>query len=345
MVLSLCMIVKDEEKLLPRCLKSTEGLVDEYVIVDTGSSDGTREIAARYDKKARSFPWTDDFSAARNYSFSEARGDFLFWLDADDVLPDEAGSSFQKLREFLTEGDYDMVYCPYRSGGFVYRRERFLKRRPEIKWRGYVHECIPPFGKQASFGFPVLHLPEKEDKGMRNLMIYQKQAKKGAMSGRDLFYYGRELSYHGLDIEAIAVLRKMLEGDGWYVNKIEACRVLAGCLARTGDRAGALLALFGSFRFGEPRAAVLCEIGKHFTEDGRYREAVYWYEQALRARDHTEEGDFECPDCRTVIPTLELVRLYHVLGEYSKSLEYHKKSEALAPDHPSVRFNRAYFGC
>ena len=87
MTISLCMIVKDEESVLLRCLSSVSGLFDEIILVDTGSSDQTPAIARRFTDKAFSFPWQDDFSKARNFSFSRATGDYLFWLDADDVLP------------------------------------------------------------------------------------------------------------------------------------------------------------------------------------------------------------------------------------------------------------------
>ena len=85
-MISLCMIVRDEELALPRCLESVKGLFDEMIIVDTGSVDNTRRIAEEAAGKVYDFEWTDDFSAARNYSLSLAKGDWLMWLDADDVI-------------------------------------------------------------------------------------------------------------------------------------------------------------------------------------------------------------------------------------------------------------------
>ena len=83
---SLCMIVKNEEDVLERGLKSAAGLVDEIIVVDTGSTDRTREIAAQFTDLIFDFPWRDDFAAARNESFSHASMDYCMWLDADDVL-------------------------------------------------------------------------------------------------------------------------------------------------------------------------------------------------------------------------------------------------------------------
>src|SRR2546421_7974014 len=95
---SLCVIVKNEEARLPTCLASAGDLVDEVIVVDTGSGDRTREIATGYGARVFDFSWVDDFSAARNESLRRATGDWIFWLDADDQL-DEANR--RKLRELF----------------------------------------------------------------------------------------------------------------------------------------------------------------------------------------------------------------------------------------------------
>jgi len=89
MRVSLCMIVKDEEANLPDCLDSAADLADEMVIVDTGSADRTKEIAARFGAKVFDFAWVDNFAAARNESLKHAGGDWVFWLDADDRIDAE----------------------------------------------------------------------------------------------------------------------------------------------------------------------------------------------------------------------------------------------------------------
>ena len=83
--ISLCMIVKNEEKLLKRCLDSYRPVCDEIVIVDTGSTDRTKEIAAGYTDLIYDYPWTNDFAAARNFAFSKANCDYIFSADADEV--------------------------------------------------------------------------------------------------------------------------------------------------------------------------------------------------------------------------------------------------------------------
>ena len=84
--ISLCMIVKNEEAVIARCLDSVKDLVDEINIVDTGSTDNTKEIVQQYTKRPFDFEWIDDFAAARNFSFQQATKDFILWLDADDFF-------------------------------------------------------------------------------------------------------------------------------------------------------------------------------------------------------------------------------------------------------------------
>ncbi len=350
MKISLCMIVRDEEEVLERCLKSAKEFADEIVIVDTGSNDKSMEIAGTYTKNVYEFAWRDDFSLARNYAFSKATGDYLFWLDADDVIPETSRNLIPALREMLEKEQPDVVMCPYDVGfdgdgkpATTFFRERILKRSGNFVWQGRVHECIAPHGKIARCDFRIAHLGSKKERGRRNLHIYQKWAGEEPLSPRDKFYYGRELFYHGLYTESIAVLDEMLSGEGWYVNKIEACRTMGLCYEARGEQEKSLTAFFRSFLYGEPRASICCEIGKLFRRKKRYGEAVFWFESALTCRDHVAEGDFEDAACRGLTPLLELVCCYYALGERKKAERCHKKTEELAPTHPSVIFNRRFF--
>ena len=103
------MIVKDEEDNLARCLKSVVKFADEIIIVDTGSTDDTKRIASKYTDKVYDLVWEEEdglgnFARARNYSIDQAKGDFIFWIDADEQL--ENGDSIFK---FITSDYYDEI--------------------------------------------------------------------------------------------------------------------------------------------------------------------------------------------------------------------------------------------
>lgn len=351
MKLSLCMIVKNEEAVLDRALSSVRAVCDEIVIVDTGSTDRTEEIAKRYTDHIFHFEWRDDFAAARNFAFLQATGDYLLWLDADDCLPPESAMKLLKFKEELPRILPDMVMCPYvtafdKAGkpAYSYLRERILRREANFRFEGRVHECIAPRGKVINRDIVIHHLGSEKPRGRRNLEIYQRQLlEEGALSPRDMFYYGRELYYNRLYTEAIAVLEESLAQDGWYVNKIEACKVLASCHLERGDKKRALESLLKSFLYGEPRAGILCEIAKIYRSEKQLLEAAFWYESALRCRSHVSEGDFESAGDLTMTPLLELVCCYYDLGDRDRAIFWHKKSEECDAAHPSVVFNRKFF--
>ncbi|MCW3099191.1 MAG: hypothetical protein JWL77_4809, partial [Chthonomonadaceae bacterium] len=119
--ISLCMIGKNEERVLGACLKSVKPHVDEIVFVDTGSTDRTVEIALSHGAKVHHFPWVNDFSAARNFSIEQACGDWILWVDCDDTLPEACGKALHDLvmlAEERTEGFLMQVHIPPPAGEY-----------------------------------------------------------------------------------------------------------------------------------------------------------------------------------------------------------------------------------
>lgn len=201
---SLCMIVKNEEDVLARCLDSVKDLVDEIIIVDTGSKDRTKEIAHTYTDNVFDFVWIDDFAAARNFAFSKAKCMYCMWLDADDVILLKDQEGFQRLKETLSP-ETDMVMMKYHtafdSSGkptFSYYRERLIANHKGYQWVGAVHEIIPPTGNiYYSDDAAVSHKKLRVQDPDRNLRIFEKLIAQGnVLDARQQFYYARELYYH-----------------------------------------------------------------------------------------------------------------------------------------------------
>ncbi len=146
--LSLCMIVKNEERVLDACLTSVKPHVDEIVLVDTGSTDNTVEIAKAHGVKLRHFPWCDDFSAARNVSLDGAKCDWVVWMDADDTIPEACGKQLREViltAETATTGFIMQVHIPPAPGdhGFtIVDHVKIFRNRPEHRFEGRIHEQI-----------------------------------------------------------------------------------------------------------------------------------------------------------------------------------------------------------
>ena len=121
--LSLCMIVKNEEQFIEQCLQSVKGLVDEIVIVDTGSTDKTKEIASRFTRRIYDFVWCDDFSAARNVSLNHATGDWILVLDADERV---AIQDHSMIKHLISSVSVD-------TRGFLLTQRNYFKTREDLQ--------------------------------------------------------------------------------------------------------------------------------------------------------------------------------------------------------------------
>ena len=142
--LSLCMIVRDEESRLPVCLESVSGLVDEIVVVDTGSHDATIQVAESFGARIGHFEWCDDFALARNASLELATGDWVMWLDADDVLPKE---EHQKILSLVAEGRDRAYFFALDDDGYENvscLQMRLFPNRPGVAFEMPIHEQITP---------------------------------------------------------------------------------------------------------------------------------------------------------------------------------------------------------
>ena len=339
---SLCMIVRDEEALLGRCLASVRDGVDEIVVVDTGSRDRTKQIAADYGARVLDFPWRDDFSAARNFAFSQGSMDYLLWLDADDLVPERTAAALRT----LADGRADLVMLPYRAGfdgggrcTFWYWRERLVRRTAGFCWQGAVHECIVPAGRVVRADFPVEHRPGEKPRSDRNLRILQRQlAETGTLPPRERYYYGRELLEAGRCEEAAAQLTLFLEGDGRPADKAEACRLLAGCQDVPERR---LAVLLRGLDYGPPEPGLCCDLGRQYLEDGNPATAEFWFRTAMT---RPEPPGFVREEERRFLPILWLTVCRDRLGDRAGALGWHRLALQLNPDHPAVRHNHRYFG-
>ena len=187
-LLSAAMIVRNEERFLAGCLGSLAGLVDEIVVVDTGSTDRSRDIAAAHGARVHHHTWRDDFSAARNDALDHAVGDWVLYIDADErVRP------YDRLR--LQQELADPALCATtvrfhpRTGYTAYPEHRLFRRDPRIRFRGAIHETMMPDihtlvataqARCGSSGLTIDHLGydgDQSHKLARNLTLLEKEVR------------------------------------------------------------------------------------------------------------------------------------------------------------------------
>jgi glycosyltransferase involved in cell wall biosynthesis len=221
------MIVKNEERNIGDCLKTVADLVDEMIVVDTGSLDRTKEIASSMGAKVYDFPWCDSFAAARNEALKHATGDWIFWLDADDRITEENRQRAKAL--FGKLGDENVAYMikcrcladeATRTTSEV-DHARLFRNHPQIKWRYRVHEQILPSVERMGggirttdvvvehTGYQVRELEKK--KLERNLRLLHQDDIENPDDPLTLFNIGWTYQCLGRAKEALPFLLRSLE--------------------------------------------------------------------------------------------------------------------------------------
>jgi glycosyltransferase involved in cell wall biosynthesis len=320
-LLSLCMIVKNEEKNIEQCLKSVQGLADEIIVTDTGSTDNTVEIAKSLGAKIEHFKWTKDFSAARNYCISKAASRWIIWLDADDRLPKETTTVLRQIlsKEITTKVFY-FVVCNAEEGknGVRFSQIRVFPNNPKIIFEGKIHEQILPSIRklkltEVKLPLEIFHIgysnpAELKEKQTRNLELFKEEYPNlMKMNSNAMFHYATSLEITG-DCENAII---------WFKNALEKAKkehcddfliLIPQCIAR-----------------------VLENMGKP-------EEAMDWLNQSLNI-----EPFFE--------PSLsQKAKLFNKLGQTEEAVKWHgylasfiSKISSLPTDVPSARTNALQF--
>lgn len=351
MTISLCMIVKNEAETLFRCLSSVADAVDEIIIADTGSTDGTKDIALGFTDKVYDFIWIDDFSAARNFSFSKAKGDYIMWLDADDIISPQNADKLKDLKATLPENT-DIVYMPYHirfdeegKPTYTYYRERLVKKSKNPVWVEPIHELIQISGKCEYIDIAVEHRKIRANPLGRNLKIFEKQLAQGKkLSPRLTYYYGRELMFNRKYVDAVIVFNNFLDGgDGWFENCLSACKDLSVCYEMLNDYDSAFAAAFRGFVYSVPRGDLLCRIGDLFAKKKDLENAKYWYLLALNCKKPTLSLGFLEEDYYGYIPAIELCVICFKQGETEEAVSYNELAGKIKPYSAAYAYNKRFF--
>lgn len=325
---SVCMIVKNEEAVLERCLNSLKSIADEIIIVDTGSSDRTKEIAKSYTAKIYDYKWKNDFAHARNFSFSKATMDYIYTADADEVIDPVNLERFLKLkRAMLPEVEIvQMKYTNQLQFGTTYNyeteyRPKLFKRQREFVWINPIHETILTEPVIFNSDVEIIHLPAKSHAN-RDFSNILKVIDSGASLSKNLYImYAKELFIAGDEqdfLDAKDYFEWSVENEIRNMEEMKAAQCVLVKAARVAKDTDLLLKnSLKNLADGKASAEVCFEVGEYFYEKEDYNEAAIWfYNAAFETESELNihyAGDYSLK---------RLADTYHQLGEEILEKQY-----------------------
>lgn len=360
--ISACMIVRDEEANLERCLKSVRSVADEIVVVDTGSRDGTVEIARRYGAKVSHFEWCDDFAAARNAALENATGDWILQIDADEELTPEAASKMRKVVSGAKSrcwGFHVPERVHYMREGIpafnlAYRLLLF-RNHPKLRYCYRIHENILYTGEgpKPEFLFTddlvVEHhgymlgeeqLKEKQERNRRLLLQVVKDEPDDPFHQFNLgkHYYGT-----GKPAEAVEPLQRAVTQcrDATTSYLVDAYAMLAVALSQTGrgDEVPAVIAE-AEGRLPVLTADFLCSAGSAYQASGQLEQALAYFQRAIDAgKVRTASGSD--PGTHTWRPRFGIGIINEAMGNLERARSSYEEALTFFPTSPLLHCRMA----
>lgn len=328
--ISLCMIVKDEEQVLSRCLESIADLMDEIVIVDTGSLDKTKEIARRYTDKIYDYVWKDDFADARNYSFSKATMEYIYCADADEVLDEKNRERFRLLKQALTDEIeiVQMYYCNQMQYNTVYNydkeyRPKLYKRVRKFTFIDPIHEVVRTEPVVFDSEIEIMHLPVSEH-GERDFRGFEKMVREGRHVSKRLHnMYAKELHMVGTKedvLRAQPFFEQTAKDEDRSMDEV----LEAICIVARGARLSGDFDTFFKYALKgvacEGCSEICCELGDYYFDKKDYEEAALWYSNAA--------FDTECIlniQCKERYSIEKLIACYKAVGNIQAAEELERQ--------------------
>lgn len=288
--ISICLIVKNEENILERCLDSLKDIGDEIIIVDTGSTDRTKEIAFKYTKKVFDFVWTNDFSEARNFAFSKATKEYIYSADADEILDEKNYRRFMAIKKALLK-EIEIVQMKYTNQlefGSTYNfdseyRPKLFKRLRTFKWIDPIHETIRLDPIIYDSDIEIIHKPNCNH-GKRDFKIFEKLINdKINLSKKVLIMFAKELFISGKNEDFIKFkeyFENQLNEEKRSDEEMKYIMCVLAKIYRVCENTDEFFKICTKAVSDNSPSELCYELGEYYFNKKDYNEAIIWYYNA-----------------------------------------------------------------
>ncbi len=345
MPISLCLIVKNEEKSLASCLASFRQLADEIIVVDTGSTDRTKKIAKDFGANVFDYKWKDDFSAARNFSLFKAKKEWVMVADADDIIPKKSVDIIKKYLADMPKKT-DVMSLPYiynESNGVAGNTAwlpRIWRRSLGLKYIYPVHEYLDiskiPSGRIEKINAPVIHKKESHEYKKafeRNIKIMNKHVKQKKDDLRMLYYLIHDNRHLGEYKTAIKWCEKYLKNNTDDAVKVSKVLTLQGmCYKNLKKPLLAGYSFLGAIGANPLLIEPYLELGDYFYRQKKYDEAIQMYRSAENCKMPQKSSIFFNKAAYNYYAQRKLAYILPLVNKNKEALKYAKKVLKFTPN-------------
>lgn len=345
MEITLCLIVKDEEKQILKCIESFKGLFSGIVIVDTGSKDFTKALAQKKGANVFTYKWDNDFSKARNFALSKVKTDWVLMVDADDRIQKKDKENLIKILKSINKNTF-IISCPYilsskinsKLGQTGYR-VRFFKTALGLKFVYPVHEYLSIHKKyqknHEKTDIPFIHIKKSSDlkKGLsRNIEIMKKNIKKYQKDLRILYYLVHDNYFYGNYKETIGWCQEYIKNNpqnNYKVNKILAWQAV--CYSKSGMPVKAINTLSKAIEQAPELIEPYLYLGDILMTNKKYNEAIHSYKLAQTCKYPKNTNMFFNTAAYKYYADQSLTYALPKIGDYKNALKHAKKVQKFLP--------------
>jgi glycosyltransferase involved in cell wall biosynthesis len=344
--ISLCMIVKNEEAIIEKCIGPLTEFVDEIIVVDTGSTDNTIPILEKLGCRVEHFDWIDDFAAARNYSFSFATKEWIMWLDADDIVSDPSKIKSIIEHRIQLNPNVNCVVLPYAynrdefgNNATTLVRERFLKNNGSWTWERRVHEyLVYPQDAQIAIDstITIVHahaINAGARAPRRNLDILEKELAEVGLEKADprlLAYIGEERRANGDPLGAVRIWQEYLKIGTWVEERYQVFVKMARILLDHNEVQDALKYVGNAYMTLPQWPDVDLFYADFFLHNKEYDKSIYFADECLK-KGIPDTVLILQPLDFTFTPLMIKAKAYSLKNELEKAAVEFDKAIAMRP--------------
>lgn len=346
--LSVCLIAKNEENVIERVLTCASKIADEIIVVDTGSTDNTKNIAKKFTDKIYDFEWIDDFAAARNYSFEQATMDYCMWLDCDDVISDENIDIINFHKFFFDKVDV-CFSAKYKCSETVTNVVTRIVKRGICKWRGFIHEYLDYSGHKTELDFEIVHSKPEENSirdADRNIRIFENKLNSGAkFCARDYLYYSKELYWHNREDDALKMMSNYFaipSTERWSEDDIQISIIESNIWKSKNNLPKAVEVLGTMISKHGLHTALLYNAGLNSYHQGKYNDAIFYFMPIIN--NLSWKSKYFIDNYNYLFHALVWTSCsYWYLNKKELGKMYHNRAKLMDPNSTIIKNNDSFF--